>query len=773
MKAGSKFLSAVSAVALTAGVVTSGAGMVLVSAGAAEAAVVRSISVRGANRVGADAVKANLAIAPGRSFSNADIDESLRRLYATGFFSDVRINVSGGTLVVSVTENQLLNQVVFNGNRKIKDDKLAAVVRSRAQGPYSQSLIDADIESIKDAYAAIGRSDITVTTTTYPVGDGRQNLAFVINEGSRTKIDKINFIGNQAYSDTRLESVINTKESNFLSFLTRRDVYDEAKLRADEEELRKFYYNHGYADFRVISSDATLNEDTNEYTINITVDEGERYQFGNVAVISTVDGADSEQLQKLVKSRSGDRYSAKDVQDTMSAISKKVASSGYPFVRVTPRGDRDFANNTIDVEYLVDQGERAYVERIEIRGNTRTRDYVIRREFDFAEGDAFNEEMLTQAKRRLDALGFFSSVSISTAPGSSADRVVVIVDVQDQSTGSFGIGAGYATGGEGVIIEASIEEKNFLGRGQYIRVAAGGGQKTRNYNISFTEPYFLGYRLAAGFDAYLTRDATQPNYALADQGFALRVTAPITEELSTTFKYSYNKLSYTSSNLAALSVPYQNVVNGGPWYRSAISNTISYNSLDDQRAPHEGFIASLTQEYAGLGGNSHYYKIYGRARYYVTLSDEADIIGSIAGGAGYMRALNGSVNVFDQYRIGSNEIRGFALYGIGPRITNGDTLGGTTYFNASAEATFPMPGLSPELGIRGAVFADAATLYGNSVNLGASTANGISQSWRASVGASIIWSSPFGPLRLDYAIPVKKQAHDQIQRFKFGIQTNF
>lgn len=773
MKAGSKFLSAVSAVALSTGVMASSAGVYLASASVAEAAVVRSISVRGAARAGAETVKDNLTIKPGESFNSADIDESVRRLYSTGFFSDVRINVSGSTLVVSVTENQLVNQVVFNGNRKIKDDKLAGIVRTHALGPYSEGLIQSDIQSIKDAYAAIGRSDVTVTTQTYPVGNGRRNLAFVINEGGRTKITHINFVGNHAYSDTRLHSVIQTKESNFLSFLTRRDVYSEAKLHADEELLRRFYYNRGYADFRVVSSDAVLNEATNEYTVNITVDEGERYQFGNVDVISTVDGVDPQDLKKLVETHTGDRYSAEEIQQSMSAISKKVAAAGYPFVRVTPRGDRDFANNTIGVEYLVDQGERAYVERIEIRGNTRTRDYVIRREFDFAEGDAFNQEMIASAKRRLERLGFFSSVSITTAPGSEPDRVVVIVDVEDESTGSFGIGAGYATGGEGLILEASIEEKNFLGRGQYIKVSAGGGRLTRTYNISFTEPYFLGYRLAAGFDVYLNRDSTQSNYTFQDQGFDLRVTAPITEDLSTTFKYTFDKLTYTSSSLSSLSDPYQNIVNGSPWYRSAISNTITYNSLDDQKEPHEGLVASLTQEIAGLGGDSKYYKVYGRARYFYTLSDEADIVASVAGSAGHLVPLNGSVNVYDQYRIGADQIRGFSTYGVGPRMSNGDTLGGTTYFTASAEATFPLPGLSPELGFRGGVFADAGTLFGNAVNLGTSTANGISSSLRASVGASIIWSSPFGPLRFDYAVPVLKQSQDVVQRFKFGIQTNF
>jgi outer membrane protein insertion porin family len=494
MKAGSRFLNAVSAVALSAGV-SSVAGLgVLASAGVAHAAVISRIDVRGAERSGADSVRSNITIAPGKNFSNSDIDESVKRLYATGYFSNVSMRVSGSTLVVTVNENQLVNQVVFNGNRKIKDDKLAGIVQTQSLGPFNQAIVTADIARIKEAYAAIGRSDVEVTTQTVSVGQGRVNIAFVINEGERTKIGRIDFVGNNAYSDGRLAAVINTKKSNMLSFLTRKDVYNEDKLRADEEALRQFYYNRGYADFRVVGSEAVLDESKNEYNITITVDEGQRYNFGNVAVESTVPGVEGSELQGLVETRQGASYSAKEVQQSMEAISKRVAGEGYPFARVTPRGDRDMSGNTIGVTYIVDQGERAYVERIEIRGNTRTRDYVIRREFDISEGDAFNQTVITAAKRRLEALGYFSKVNISTAGGSAPDRVVIVVDVEDQSTGSFGIGAGYSQN-DGVLLEASIEEKNFLGRGQYIRLAAGAGEDdARSYTLSFTEPYFLGCR---------------------------------------------------------------------------------------------------------------------------------------------------------------------------------------------------------------------------------------------------------------------------------------
>ncbi len=746
--------------------------------------MIQRIEVKGTQRVSPEAVRSNISIKPGQSFSNVDIDESVKQLYATGFFSDVRISVSGSTLVVSVSEAQLINQVVFNGNRKIKDDKLRGFVQTQPMGPYSEALVAADISRIKEAYAGIGRSDVEVTTQVVPVAEGRVNLAFVINEGERTKIAKINFVGNNAYGDGRLESVIQTKQSGMLSFLTRKDVYNEDKLRADEEALRQFYYNHGYADFRVVSSDVSLNEAGNEYTITITVDEGERYKFGDVKVESTVEGVDGAELQGLLESRAGNTYSAKDVQKSMEAISQRVAAKGYPFARVVPRGDRNFGNNTIGVTYLVDQGERAYVERIEIRGNTRTRDYVIRREFDISEGDAFNQETITRAKRRLEALGYFTTVNISTQQGSAPDRVVLVVDVEDQPTGSFGIGAGYSVGGDGLVLEASVEEKNFLGRGQFIRLAVGGGfEDSRTYNFSFTEPYFLGYRLAAGFDLFKSQTSSNSDYEYEEQGVTFRVTAPITEDLATTVRYTYKEIKYNEDGAYGadgvrgggddtLSDPYLDLIEESPWHQSIIGHSIVYNTLDDRTMPREGIYASFTHEYAGLGGDSDYYKVYGKIRYFHPLSDEFDIIGSVSASAGHVVATDGKLNVFDQFQIGGKELRGFDTQGIGARAGD-DALGGTTYFTASAEASFPMPFVPQDLNLRGAVFADAGTLYGNDVDTGSSTVVGTDMSLRASVGAGIVWLSPFGPLRFDYAVPVAKEDYDEVQNFRFSMANQF
>ena len=389
MTASSKFFGAASALAMSVALVASGtAALSLASVNAAEAAVVNRIEVRGNTRVDAQTIRDNIDIRPGKAFNSNDIDAAVKRLFAMGLFSDVRINQSGGSLVVQVSERSVVNNVLFQGNKKVKDPDLARAVQLKARSPYDAATMESDKEAIKAAYAHIGRSDAIVNARTVDLGQGRVNVVYEITEGSRTKIANINFVGNSAYGSRRLRDVISTKRSNPLSWLTRNDVYDEGRLQADEETLRRFYYNRGYADFRVLSSNATLDPSTNEYTITVTVDEGQRYTFGNVGVESTVEGVDTQALGGLLKTREGKPYSAKQIEDSVTAITENVAGSGYAFAKVEPRGDRDFDNHTISLVYSVDQGPRAYVERIEIRGNDKTRDFVIRREFDMNEGDA-------------------------------------------------------------------------------------------------------------------------------------------------------------------------------------------------------------------------------------------------------------------------------------------------------------------------------------------------------------------------------------------------
>ncbi|WP_192364545.1 outer membrane protein assembly factor BamA [Mesorhizobium mediterraneum] len=783
MKAASKFLSAASAVALSAALVVPGALAVqFVATSAAEAAVVSRVEVSGNQRVDADTIRNYVTIKPGKPFSSSDIDDAVKALFGTGLFSDVQINQVGSSLVIKVSEYQVVNQVLFQGNKKLKDNALAAAVQLKPRGTFSQQALDADVEAVKAAYRRIGRDDAAVTTQIMDLGDNRVNVVFNINEGGRTQIAAINFVGNSAYSSRRLSDVISTKRSSILSFVLRDDVYDEDKLRADQELLRRFYYNHGYADFQVISAVGELDETTNKYTVTITVQEGERYTFGDVSVESTIPEVDAASLQSVVETHKGDVYNAENVEDTIIALTERVAGSGYPFAQVTPRGDRNFENRTISVVYTIDQGTKAYVERIEIRGNDRTRDYVIRREFDVSEGDAFNQVLIQRAKKRLEALDYFEKVEVSTVPGSEPDQVVLVVDVVEKSTGEFSVGAGYSSGGdtEGPSVEGSITERNFLGRGQFIKLSAGGGKNSRDYSFSFTEPYFLGRRIAAGFDIF-NRTREYDDYKSETLGATVRFGLPITDDISTQLAYNISQEKYKLDDgcdpLAGcdISTAVLNGIEESPWLKSSVSLGLVYNTIDDMKNPHEGIFANVATEFAGLGGDAKFVKVTARGSVYQTLSEQLDLVGLISGGAGHIQGYgNEDLRIFDHFQSSDRMIRGFAYGGIGPIADDADDhLGGTTYFNASAEAQFPMPVIPESFGLRGAVFADAATLYGSKIDPSLVDQSTVDMQWRASVGVGLMWASPFGPIRIDYAIPVLKEDTDDVQEFNFGISSRF
>ncbi|WP_102958462.1 outer membrane protein assembly factor BamA [Mangrovicella endophytica] len=820
MKPGTSFLRAASAIALSSTVLASSVVAQFAVVANAEAAVINRIEVRGTQRIDDSTVRNLLQVKQGENVTDAQIDDAVRRLFETGLFSDVKINQSGGTLVVAVQENQIVNQVVFQGNSKIKDEQLTAAVQTQPRAAYSQATADADVAGIKDAYTRIGRSDAVVSVRTLPVEGNRVNVVFDIQEGDRTKIGAITFVGNNAYGDSRLKQVISLRESGILSFIQRDDIYDADRLRADEEALRRFYYNHGYADFRVVSSVADLDEAQNKYAITITVDEGERYTFGNISIDSAVPGVDTAALQGELKTKTGEVYSAKTVEDTLVNLTNSVAEKGFAFAQVTPRGNRDFASRTISIDYVIDQGPRTYVERIEVRGNTKTRDYVIRREFDVSEGDAFNQVLVQRAKQRLEDLGFFTKVSISTAPGSEPDRVIVIVEVDEKSTGELSLGGGYTTGGEneGPVAEIGVTERNFLGRGQFVKVSAGFGSNTRNYNLSFTEPYFLGRRLAAGFDIYRT-ESTSGDYDTERTGGDLRVTAPITEDVSVQVAYNLksekfgddkgavvradlngdgiigddeyvadpdnpdealrstcdNRDPLGNGTTAAPAYTDSPIINEAicesPYITSSFSYAFTYNTLDSNKDPRNGFLVQAGQEFAGIGGDAQYVKTTGKANYFRQLSEEYDVVGQLTAGGGNVFGFGDDLRVFDNFFKGQDIVRGFDYKGIGPR-QYGVAIGGENYVNASAEATFPLPLVSRDLGFRGAVFADAGSLWGTDFE-GQEGVEGEDFALRASAGVGLIWASPFGPLRVNYAYPIAKEDFDEEQQFSFGFSSRF
>ena len=752
------------------------------------AATVSRIIVQGNRRVDADTIRGFLTIRPGEDFGAGDIDDSIRQLFNTGLFADIRVRQDGNALVVDVIEQAIVNQVLFRGNRKLSDADLAQVAQTGPRGSFDGVTVEGDVAAIERAYDQIGRNGATVSSRVETVEDGRVNVIFDVDEGDRTKIGSITFVGNSAFSDRRLRGVINTKRSSILSFLNRRDVYDEDRSGADEELLRRFYFNRGYADFQIVSTVADFDPNENEYAITVTVDEGERYTFGDINVDSTVPGLDGEDLRRQLSTRSGAVYSAEKVEDTLIALSDEVANRGFAFAEVNPRGSRDFANRTIAVDYVIDQGPRVFVERIEIRGNTRTRDYVVRREFDISEGDAFNRILVRRAQRRLEALNFFQKVNIRTVPGSDPDRIILVVEVEDQSTGEFGVGAGFQQAGDSgsgrPTFDLSVTERNLLGRGQFVRGSVSGSSEDRKYAFSFTEPYFLGRRLAAGFDIS-KEDAKFDDYDYEELAGTVRLTAPLTDKLSLTGFYAYKREEYDINNPSEVSpILLRDALLNDEYVTSSGGYALTYNSLDNRQDPREGLYAEFRQEVAGLGGDAQWLKSTANVRYYRPLNEEFDIIGLVRAGAGnVVNFSDDSLRTFDHFFVGPTRLRGFKSRGIGPRDASSNvdgtsaSLGGTNFVNASAEVTFPMPLIPEELGLRGALFADAASIWDYR---GTRVVNGVpivvendDFDLRASVGVSILWASPFGPLRLDYAEPVRKLDGDVVQNFNFGISSRF
>ncbi len=731
-------------------------------------------------------------------------EEARRNLIATGFFSDVRVSRSGGTTVVRVAENQVINRVAFEGNRRLRSEALLPDLQTRANAPYNPATVEADLQRITEIYRRTGRALARVTSRLVDLPNGRVDVVFTVDEGARTGIKSIEFIGNNAISSRRLRDIMTSEESGILTLLKTTDVYDPDRLAADLELIRRYYLRRGYADFQITSSDVYFDDERGGYIITISVEEGQKYTVGNVAVDSRIPDVDNAELQRRVLTRTGRTYDATEVERTLVDLTTEVSRRGYAFAQVRPVGVRNVETATVDITYVVEEGPRVYIERINIRGNTRTRDYVIRRELDLGEGDPYNKVLLDRAERRLNNLGFFETVRISNEPSMSPDRVIINIDVEDKATGSFSIAGGYSTA-DGFIGEVSLSENNFLGRGQAVRIAGQLGERSNGIDFSFTEPYFLGYRLAAGIDLY-SKFSDETSYARYENrltGGTLRLGVPLTEEFSITTRYSLYQQDLKIPNTRQQ--PFNNCTVPIPGYTSPGGNcvadgeaslavkesagrtitslaglTFTYNSLDNFQNPTSGIFAELRPEIAGLGGDARFFRVTGDARYYHELFE--DVIGIARVQGGYVRGIGGrSLRIVDHFFMGPSLVRGFDSSGIGPRdVSNADAaanaLGGTTYFGGSLEVQFPIPLLPRTLGLKGAVFADAGTLFGyegNTVFPSGTITVADSRAIRSSVGAGLLWTSPFGPIRFDYAVATSKATGDRTQAFRFSGGTSF
>ena len=776
-----------------------GAGVMAVASSVpASAQTVQSIVVEGNRRVEVETVRSYFRGGAGGQLNAVQIDEGLKALYATGLFSDVKIRHAGGRLVVSVVENPVINQVAFEGNKKAKDEQLKAEVQSKPRGTLSRPTVQSDVQRIIEIYRRSGRFDVSVDPKIIELPNNRVNLVFEIREGEKTGVKAINFVGNKAFSSGRLEDVIKTSETGWFSFLQTSDIYDPDRVEADRDLLRRFYLKHGYADVRIVSAVGEYDPARKGFVVTFNIDEGPKYYFGRVDVISNVHAINPDQLRGRLTVSSGNDYNADLVERSVEAMTIEAAKRGYAFANVRPRGDRDVQARRINLTLIVEEGARAYIERINIRGNTRTRDYVIRREFDIGEGDPYNRALIDRAERRLKNLNFFKTVRITNEPGSAPDRVVVNVEVEEKSTGEFSVAGGYSTA-DGFISEVSIAERNLLGRGQFARAAVSYGQNVRGIDLSFVEPFLLGYRMSGGIDFYARQnDATDyVSYDTDTMGVNLRLGFALTEELSLQPRYSiyrqeitlpneYNDCSIAnpapgcySNGEATLAV--RSAVADGPVLVSAVGYTLAYNTLDNNQLPTSGIYAQFKQDIAGVGGDVNFVRSSIDARtYYEVLTD---VIGVFRLQGGHVASYGSEdLRMLDHFFMGPNLVRGFAPAGFGPRDmtagTNNDALGGTLYWGASVELQTPLYFLPKEVGIKFAAFADAGSLWDyRGITSWSQTGETLtvadSASIRSSVGVGLIWDSPLGPLRIDMAFPITQEDYDKTQVFRFSGGTKF
>ncbi len=749
---------------------------------------VTDIRVEGVQRIEPETVRSYLLIQPGDAWDDEQVDRSLKALFATGLFADVNLSRVGNTLVVKVVENPIINRIAFEGNNKIDEKDLSAEIQLRPRVVYTRTRVQNDVKRILDLYRRHGRFGATVEPKVIQLPENRVDLVFEINEGEFTGVRSINFVGNHQYSDGKLRGLLQTKESRWYRFLTSDDSYDPDRLNYDRELLRRFYLTEGYADFRVVSAVAELTPDRNGFIITFTLDEGERYHFGKVEVNIKIKDLPPEAVLPLLTVHTGDWYDADAVEKSISVLTDTLGNRGYAFVEIKPNINRNREDRTVDITFDVQEGPQVYVERIDIVGNVRTLDKVVRREFQLVEGDAFNTTKMQRSQQRIKNLGFFRKVEVTNTPGSAADKTVVTAEVEEQSTGELSLGIGFSTT-DGPLADVNIRERNFLGRGQDLRIGTVVSLRSQQVDLSFTEPYFLDRNIAAGFDLFeIKTSPTQnffsgitPPYQQFSYGGALRTGYQITDNLRQTLKYTARSDNIT--NLQPNTSLFI-VLQAGQHTTSEIGQVLLYDHRDDRLEPSGGYYASLGNDFAGVGFGVDYIRNKVSAGYYYSVAPEWVL--SVTGEAGYIFGWNGqNVLIQDRFFVGGDNLRGFQSAGIGPRDSvSGDALGGQKYYLGSVTLGVPL-GLPKELGVSGRVFTDFGTLYHiqptNIVLTPAQLAStgGVqpmveqSPAIRASAGIGVSWKSPVGPIRLDIAYPLKKESFDRTQFFRVSFGTRF
>jgi outer membrane protein insertion porin family len=789
---------------------------------------IQAIRIVGNQRIEEGTILSYMLVQPGDSFAGDRVDRSLRTLYATGLFADVSLQRDGSTLVVKVKENPLVNTITFEGNHNVKEDDLKKALQLRPRAVFTTRMAQTDRQKLLGVYAGKGRFAATVEPELVRLPQNRVNVVFKIVEGPETKISRIVFIGNHAFGEDALKAVVDTREERFWRFFSSSDQFNPERVNFDRELLRRFYLEHGYADFQVTNTIAELSPDRKAFFLTFQLNEGSRYRVGHVAVVSHVPKLSAAPYKPLVRVTEGAFYNGSLVEKTSDAIQDQVRLAGFSFVNVDPRIARNKAKKTVDLEFDINQGKRSYVERIDITGNSRTQDKVIRREFRFAEGDPNDPVLVRLTKTRLNDLGYFTDAKVTTAPGSAPDKVIVNTEITEKATGELSLGGGYSTT-DGILGQAGLRERNLIGTGIDAGINGTLAARQSQVDLSATDPYFLDRNLVAGGDIFYLNNNNQyvSDYSETRYGFSTRLGYSYNDHVSQAFSYLISDRNVNNiSQFASVYVQDE----GGYSLLSQLGQTLSFDYRDSRVDPHRGFVLRFGTDFAGLGGDSNYVRMKVDGTYFLPLdrfTGNSDWGISFAEGAGYLYNLQSRERIIDRFFLGGDNLRGFLDQGVGPHsvaytacaigpppagtpnyttpsgqcntpgIYHGsDSLGGNFIYTQSTELHFPLP-VPADFGISGRAFADIGGLSGLNVPpnaltscLATSKRNASGQtidshgdpiskcyyddsSPRVAVGVGVSWKSPFGLINIDLGIPVIKKAYDQTQVFKFGFGTRF
>ncbi|MBT4428811.1 MAG: outer membrane protein assembly factor BamA [Rhodospirillaceae bacterium] len=728
--------------------------------------VINEVLVEGNERIEADTVRSYLSTAVGDVFDAREINDSLKGLFATGLFADVTIRREGQALIVRVVENPIINRVAFEGNQRIDDEALEAETQLRARVVYTRTRVQSDVQRLIEVYRRSGRFAAQIEPKVIQLAQNRVDLVFEIDEGPLTGVRRISFVGNKRFDDGYLRDEIQTRESAWWRILTSDDTYDPDRLTFDRELLRKFYLSRGYADFRVISAVAELTRDRKDFYVTFTIEEGERYRFGNLSINSKLRDLNAASLLPALTTTSDDWYDADEVEDSIQALTDSVGNLGYAFVDIRPRIKRDREQRLIDVTYEIDEGPRVYVQRIDIIGNVRTLDKVIRREFRLVEGDAFNAAKIRRSRQNIRNLGLFEEVRIDSEQGEQPDQSILTVAVAEKSTGELSFGAGISTL-DGFLGDVSIRERNLLGRGQDLRLGLTFSTRRQEIDLNFTEPYFLDRDIAAGFDVFRKNVDFQDESSFDQDtlGSSLRANYTVAEDLRHGVVYTLrqDKISNVDDDASRIVKDQE-----GTSTTSSLGHTLTLDKRDSRIKPTEGFMIQFGQEGAGLGGDVHYLKHTLTYTYHWPFW--SNLIANASLKEGYIVGLGEDVRINDRFFLGGSNLRGFVPGGVGPRDRNtGDSLGGNMFYAATAEVTVPL-NLTKDLDVDGALFADVGALS-DIDDTGSDVLD--SGKPRASIGVGVSYASPFGPIRIDYARAVKKESFDETENFRFSFGARF